>query len=142
MRSPIKLTAGLALIAGLLLPISGANALTVKWAPAGWTDYFAAPSTAQSITKIAPASPSRTKSETALSTFNLTYVNVPENEKPAIQAAADSWAANWKSAVPINITATFTRQASTSVLASATPVKFFNAFKGAPDSELWYPSRD
>ena len=47
MRSPIKLTAALALIAGLLLPISGASALTVNWAPAGWTDYYAAMSTAQ-----------------------------------------------------------------------------------------------
>jgi len=140
MRSPIKLTAALALIAGLLFPISGATALTVNWAPAGWTDYHAAKSTAQSVTTIGPQSPSRTKFETALSTFNLTYVNVPENEKPAIQAAADAWAANWKSAVPINITASFTRQASTSILASATPVKFFNSFKGAPDSELWYPS--
>ena len=129
-----------AILGGLLSPVSSAHALTVDWAPAGWTDYYAGPSTAKSIaTKPAPYV-SHPKYATAQSTFIINYTNVPENEKVAIQAAVDSWAANWKSAVPVTINASYARQASTAILASATPVKFFHAFKGAPDSELWYPS--
>jgi len=139
MRSPLKLAGLLALIGGLLLPLSPARATTVEWAPAGWTNYYAGTSTAKSVTK--PATPStHPKNDSAQSTFTINYVNVPENEKAAIQAAADAWAANWKSAVPVTITATYARQASTAVLASASPVKFFHNFAGAPDPDLWYAS--
>jgi len=139
MRLPIRFAGVIALITGLILPIAPAQALPVKWAPAGWTNYYAGTATQSIVTPKAPST-SRTKNATASSTFILKYVNIPENEKTAIQAAADAWAVNWKSTAPINITATYARQSSNSVLASATPVKFFNAFKGAPDSELWYPS--
>ena len=116
MRSHLKLAGLLALIGGLLLPLSPARATTVEWAPAGWTNYYAGTSTAKSVTK--PATPStHPKNDSAQSTFTINYVNVPENEKAAIQAAADAWAANWKSAVPVTITATYARQASTAVLA-------------------------
>ena len=139
MRSHLKLAGLLALIGGLLLPLSPARATTVEWAPAGWTNYYAGTSTAKSVTK--PATPStHPKNDSAQSTFTINYVNVPENEKAAIQAAADAWAANWKSAVPVTITATYARQASTAVLASASPVKFFHNFAGAPDPDLWYAS--
>lgn len=139
MRLPFKFAGLTALIAGLLLPIAPAQALPVNWAPAGWTDYYAG-TAAKSIVKPAAPYVSHPKNSTTLSTFTINYVNVPENEKSAIQAAVDAWSVSWKSAVPINITATYARQSSNSVLASATPVKFFNAFKGAPDPELWYPS--
>ena len=129
-----------AILGGLLSPVSSAHALTVDWAPAGWTDYYAGSSTAKSITTKPVPYVSHPKYATAQSTFIINYTNVPENEKVAIQAAVDSWAANWKSAVPVTINASYARQASTAILASATPVKFFHAFKGAPDSELWYPS--
>ncbi len=144
MRSPFKIAGALALTLGtaaaLTLPISSAQASTVQWVPAGWTNYYAGTSTAQSVTKPATAAPTHPKSATAQSTFTLNYINVPENEKAAIQAAADSWALNWKSATPVTINATYARQASNSVLASATPVKFFHGFVGAPDPDLWYPS--
>ena len=129
-----------AILGGLLSPVSSAHALTVDWAPAGWSDYYAGSSTAKSITTKPVPYVSHPKYATAQSTFIINYTNVPENEKVAIQAAVDSWAANWKSAVPVTINASYARQASTAILASATPVKFFHAFKGAPDSELWYPS--
>lgn len=132
-----------ALIAGLLAPVSSlstARATTVDWAPAGWTNYYAASSPLHSYIRSAAPYVSHAKNAVAQSTFVINYTNVPENEKAAIQAAVDSWSANWKSAVPITINATYARQASSAILASATPVKFFHAFKGAPDSELWYPS--
>ena len=139
MRSPLKLAGLLALVGGLLLPLAPVQATTVDWVPAGWTNYYAGTSTAKSVTK--PATPStHPKNANAQSTFTINYVNVPENEKPAIQAAADAWAANWKSAVPVTITATYARQSSTSVLASASPVKFFHNFVGTPDPDLWYAS--
>ena len=139
MRSPLKLAGLLALVGGLLLPLSPAQATTVDWIPAGWTNYYAGTATAKAVTK--PATPStHPKNSSAQSTFTINYVNVPENEKAAIQAAADSWAAHWKSAVPVTITATYARQPSLSVLASASPVKFFHNFAGAPDPDLWYAS--
>ena len=144
MRSPFKISGLLALalgtVAGLTLPISPATATTVQWVPAGWTNYYAGTASAKSVTQPATPAPTHPKSATALSTFTINYVNVPENEKVAIQAAADAWAAHWTSAVPVTINATYARQASTAVLASASPVKFFHAFAGAPDSDLWYPS--
>ena len=123
----------------MLSPISGAHATTVDWVPAGWSNYYAGASS-KSITTATPKYVSHPKNATTQSTFIINYTNVPEIEKPAIQAAVDSWSANWKSAVPITINATFARQASNSILASATPVKFFHGFKGAPDSDLWYAS--
>ncbi len=129
-----------AMAGGLLSPISSAHALTVDWVPAGWTNYYAGSASAKSVTTKPAPYVSHPKSAMAQSTFIINYTNVPEIEKPAIQAAVDSWSANWKSAVPITINAAYARQTSASVLASATPVKFFHAFKGAPDSDLWYPS--
>jgi hypothetical protein len=129
-----------AIVGGLLSPVAPAHALTVDWAPAGWTDYFAAPAKAPAVTTAPAPNVSHPKNATTLSTFIINYSNIPEIEKPAIQAAVDTWSAHWKSAVPITINATYARQASNSILASATPVKFFHGFKGAPDFELWYPS--
>ena len=59
---------------------------------------------------------------------------------PAIQAAVDAWATDFKSTVPIHVDASFTRQGYGGILASATPAKFFHGFKGAPDPDLWYPA--
>jgi Fibronectin type III domain len=129
-----------AIAGGLLSPIASAHALTVDWAPAGWTNYYTGSSSAKSVTTKPSPYVSHPKNAMAQSTFIINYTNVPEIEKPAIQAAVDTWSTDWKSAVPVTINASFVRQASNSVLASATPVKFFHAFKGAPDSELWYPS--
>ena len=139
-RWRIALASAFTLALGLLSPLPAATATTVQWAPAGWSNYYAGSSFAKSVTKTPPPYVSHPKNATTQSTFIINYSNVPEIEKPAIQAAIDSWSANWKSAVPITVNATYARQASTAILASATPVKFFHAFKGAPDSELWYPS--
>jgi len=139
-RLALLITGFAGLASTLLLPISSAHATNVDWAPAGWSNYYAGAAYAPAITSSPTPHLSHPKSATTLSTFIVNYTNVPENEKAAIQAAVDSWSASWKSAVPVTINATYARQASSSILASATPVKFFHAFKGAADGELWYPS--
>ena len=57
-----------------------------------------------------------------------------------MQAALDTWSANFKSASDITVTATWGRSANRDVLGSARPGSYFAGFVGAPDSTLWYPS--
>ena len=115
-RWRIALASAFTLALGLLSPLPAATATTVQWAPAGWSNYYAGSSSAKSVTKTPPPYVSHPKSATTQSTFIINYSNVPEIEKPAIQAAIDSWSANWKSAVPITVNATYARQASTAIL--------------------------
>ncbi len=141
-----RIVIALALTAGLISPVSlvssvlqtEAHATTVDWVNAGWSNYYAASSTAAPAVK--STTTTRAKNTEAQSTFTLNYTNVPENEKPAITAAMDAWSVGWKSSTPITISVTYVRQGSSGILASATPVKFFHAFTGAPDPDLWYPS--
>ncbi len=127
----------LILLGSALIPLSPAQAESVQWIPAGWVNEYAAGHTTASVTRspVLPAAHLEKASQ-----MNIVYTNMPEDEKPAIQAAVDIWAANWKSSVPVTISAIYSRQASTSVLASATPVKFFRNFSGAPDRDLYYAS--
>jgi Fibronectin type III domain len=74
------------------------------------------------------------------SQFNINFNGVPEDYKPAIQAAVDVWSQNFKSQVPINIDALWERQNNPAVLAAASPGRFFSGFVGAPDPSLWYAS--
>jgi len=130
-----------ALVAGSLLspisPLPTARAASVvRSVPAGWGYEYAAPAG----TRVATSTPTpRAAHDTAQSVFKVTYTGVPANYQPAIQAAVDVWSQNWASTVPVNINANFVKQ-PIGVLASATPVKYFNNFSGAPDPDLWYPS--
>jgi len=127
----------LILFASVLTPLAAARADAVEWIPAGWVSEYAGGQSAASLTR-SPVLP--TAHLEKLSQMNLVYTNVPEIEKPAIQAAVDIWASHWKSSTPVTISAVYSRQASTSVLATATPVKFFRNFTNAPDKDLYYPS--
>jgi len=75
-----------------------------------------------------------------LSKFTVTYNSFPIWARTEVQAALDTWAANFKSSVDINVSATWGRSASSDVLGSARPGSYFAGFIGAPDSTLWYPS--
>jgi hypothetical protein len=75
-----------------------------------------------------------------ISKFNIVYNSFPNWARTEVQAALDTWAANFKSSVDINVTATWGRSANTDVLGSARPGSYFAGFIGAPDSTLWYPS--
>ena len=74
------------------------------------------------------------------SQININFNLVPDEYKPAIQAAVDVWSQNFKSTVPINVETLWERQANPGVLAAASPGRFFNGFTGEPDSTLWYSS--
>ena len=134
--------AGLAalLVTSALMPVSAVHALSdgekVESIPAGWVNEYAAPSSA-AITRSQISDGAHLEKQ---SQFNLSYSGVPEEEKPAIEAAVNIWSQNWKSSVPVNISASFSRQSSSGVLASATPVKYFRNFTNAPDKDLYYPS--
>ncbi|MFM8694399.1 MAG: fibronectin, partial [Actinomycetota bacterium] len=65
---------------------------------------------------------------------------MPEDTKAAFKYAVDIWASYFESTVPIKIEAHWEPSNINGVLGSARPGDFFNAFDGAPDSDLWYPS--
>lgn len=96
--------------------------------------FSVAPTLASSIT----SAPAKWTHLNAQSTFSVSYLNVPESVKPAIQAAIDVWSENFTSTVPINVVANWSKQTNAGLLATATPGKFFNHFPGAPDQNLWY----
>ncbi len=138
-RKVTPLAIATALIFSALTSITPAQALTVQSVNAPWAYTYAAPhaSTAKSITKEPILNEKRAE---AKATFIINYTSIPEDEKPAIQAALDAWASTYSSTVPIHVDASFTRQGYGGILASATPAKFFHSFKGAADPDLWYPS--
>ena len=67
------------------------------------------------------------------------YIDFPEWAKTEFQLAADVWAANFASDVPINIEATWTSINRPGVLGSARPAELRSEFTGAPDPSLNYP---
>ena len=96
-------------------------------------------------TAAAVANATTSKSEPAanlekLSKFAITYNSFPYWARTEVQAALDTWSANFNSAADITVTATWGRSASRDVLGSARPGSYFAGFVGAPDSTLWYPS--
>jgi hypothetical protein len=94
-----------------------------------------APAASTTTSKSAP-----TANLEKLSKFAVTYNSFPIWARAEVQAALDTWAANFKSSVDITVTATWGRTSNSDVLGSARPGSYFAGFIGAPDSTLWYPS--
>ena len=126
----------LALIAGLLAPVQ-ADALTpfLQREATQWGYVYAGPNTNVKQTPREKVAYVEAKSK-----FVVNYKNFPEWAKKDFQAAVDVWSANFASAVPVTIDATWTRIASFGVLGSARPGSYFSGFEKAPDAGLWYPS--
>jgi hypothetical protein len=103
-----------------------------------WGHTFAGNSAPAANATTAKSSPSANLEK--LSKFAITYNGFPTWARAEVQAALDTWAANFKSAVDITVTATWGRSANSDVLGSARPGSYFAGFVGAPDSTLWYPS--
>ena len=103
-----------------------------------WGHTFAGNSAPAANATTAKSSPSANLEK--LSKFAITYNAFPIWARTEVQAALDTWAANFKSAVDITVTATWGRSANSDVLGSARPGSYFAGFIGAPDSTLWYPS--
>jgi hypothetical protein len=76
----------------------------------------------------------------AKSKFVINYRNFPTWAKRDFQAAADTWASHFHSAVPVTIDASWIQIGAPNVLGSARPGSYFSGFEGAPDATLWYPS--
>ena len=74
------------------------------------------------------------------SKWNIEYIGVPEDAKAAFKYAVDIWASYFESTVPIEVQAYWEPSNINGVLGSARPGDYFNAFDGAPDLDLWYPS--
>jgi hypothetical protein len=74
------------------------------------------------------------------SKWNIEYIGVPEDAKAAFKYAVDTWASYFESTVPIEVQAYWEPSNINGVLGSARPGDYFNAFDGAPDLDLWYPS--
>lgn len=128
------------LIVSMATSITPVHALGFDSIPAGWAYTYATPNHSSTSPAITKHPILNEKYATAKSTFVVKYTGVPEIEMPAVQAALDAWSVEYTSAVPIHVEATFTRQGSGGILASATPAKYFHGFKAAPDPDLWYPS--
>ena len=125
-----------ALISLFFAPISQALPAPINSVPAPFVNFYKSPKGVN----LQKSPITREVHEEKLSQFVINFNTIPDEYKPAIQAAVDVWSASFKSSVPITINALWERQVNTAVLAAASPGKFFNGFTGAPDQDLWYAS--
>ena len=126
----------LGLIATLFLPTQAVALSKFKVAPSTvWGHTYAGKSSG-----VAETRPPKVAHLEQKSKFLVTYKNFPDWAKRDFQAAVDIWSANFASAVPVTIEATWGRSASFGVLGSARPGNYYSGFDGAPDQSLWYPS--
>ena len=137
-RVPGALVAAIfSLLFSLLSPAS-APALTFNSAPARYWGYIYKGSYTnliKPVTSRTEKSPAEIKSD-----WRINFTNVPDDAKRAIQKAVDIWSTNFTSKIPVTVDVLWEKDQSTSVLGSARPGFYFNAFPGAPDDDLWYPS--
>ena len=125
-----------ALILGILAPIQAEAISPFRQREATqWGYVYAGPNTSEKQSARKKVAHLEAKSK-----FIVNYKNFPEWAKRDFQSAVDVWSANFSSAVPITIDATWNRIPSFGVLGSARPGDYFAGFSGAPDSSLWYPS--
>ena len=122
----------------LVAPISIPNsiALGIKVAPAN-TGFIYASGKSTSI-QSTPRLPSANLEKK--SNFLINFNTVPTFARASIQAAADVWAENFSSSVPVNVNVKWGSSASYGVLASASAKNNFSNFIGAPDKTLYYAS--
>ena len=131
------LLASFTLLFTLLTPAT-APALSFNTVPATQWGYIYGSGKSQNITSRPSAQ--RVEVGKPLSKWNIEFVDVPSDAKAAFQYAVDIWAANFESNVPVDIEIHWEPSTINGVLGSARPGDYFNAFDGAPDQDLWYPS--
>jgi hypothetical protein len=73
-----------------------------------------------------------------LADFEITYVDVPAGAQQAIDYAAEIWASQLASEVPIRVEVSWDSLGGTA-LAAAGPTTLFRGFAGAIDPFAWYP---
>ena len=140
MRARFRALAGvisIALVISIVSPVS-APALTFNSAPARyWGQLLKGDVATQSLTVPTPRQNAALERK---SEWKVNFTNFPDDAKRAVQNAVDIWSASFASKVPITVDATWEKDQNSAVLGSARPGFYFNAFPGAPDDDLWYPS--
>jgi hypothetical protein len=121
-----------------VLPATQAPALSFNSIPATQWGYIYGSGKAQKVTAQTPAP--KVDAGKPLSKWIIEFVDVPSDAKAAFQYAVDIWAANFESSVPVDIEIHWEPSTINGVLGSARPGDYYNAFDGAPDQDLWYPS--
>ena len=140
MRAKFFLLAS-ALIGGLIATPAHALTPELKSISAPWVYTYASTETRGTAQNIQAAkTPTHESHLDKLSNFVVNFNTVPDQYRPAIQAAIDIWSQNFKSSVPINIAVNWERVSTPGVLAAATPGKFLTNFDNIPDKDLWYAS--
>ena len=129
--------ASFTLLFTLLTPVA-APALSFNTAPATQWGYIYGSGKSQNITSQPRAE--RVEVGKPLSKWNIDFVEVPSDAKAAFQYAVDIWASHFESNVPVEIEIHWEPSTINGVLGSARPGDYYNAFDGAPDQDLWYPS--
>ena len=127
------------LVIGILtapFSITPADALQIKTAPANW-GYIYVSGKSASVQTIERNSPAYLEKK---SNFIINFNTVPVNAKDAVQAAVDTWSANFASTVPVNVNVTWSRASSYGILAAASAKNNYANFPGAPDKTLYYAS--
>jgi hypothetical protein len=135
-KVPLALLSALLISAPLISPTAVAQ-VRVKAATV-WGHTYAGTSAPTANSTVTKSSPSANLEK--VSKFVISYNSFPIWARTEVQAALDTWAANFKSAVEVNVSATWGRSANSDVLGSARPGSYFSGFAGSPDSSLWYPS--
>ena len=116
--------------------ITTADALEIKSAPANWGYIYASGKTASVQTAERNYSAYLEKKSNFLVNFN----TVPASAREAVQAAVDTWAANFASTVPVSVNVTWSKASSEGILAAASSKNNYANFTGAPDKTLYYAS--
>jgi hypothetical protein len=116
--------------------ITTAAALEIKSAPANWGYIYASGKTASVQTAERNYSAYLEKKSNFLVNFN----TVPASAREAVQAAVDTWAANFASTVPVSVNVTWSKASSEGILAAASSKNNYANFTGAPDKTLYYAS--
>jgi hypothetical protein len=147
-KTPISLLLGVALSFSLLTaPATPSSALSFNSAPARiWGTLFASDLQSQERNEAFQTEGSETSTtgldesqpRPAKSSFEITYVNIPDRAKAAIAKGVRAWQGYFESKVPIKVAAYWDRTAPFGVLGTARPGGYFNDFENAPDDELWY----
>ena len=125
-------------LAFTILPATQAPALSFNSVPATQWGYIYGSGKSQKL--IAQTPTPRVDTGKPLSKWNIEFVDVPTDAKAAFQYAVDIWASHFESNVPVEIEIHWEPSTINGVLGSARPGDYYNAFDGAPDQDLWYPS--
>jgi hypothetical protein len=125
-----------AVFGSVLIAPASALPAPVKSVDAPWVYFYADTSGGKEITTKAVPRTFSVDQALTKSSFKVDFTNTPEIYQPAINEAADVWAQNFTSQVPVKVKVLWERQSNAGILAAASPGKFHSNFKNIPDNDL------